>query len=163
MTDICKDVIVYYVDADGKVTEHTATSDGDGYVSFVTDHFSVYTLAAKPASAPAPHTHTPADNKWSSDKDGHWKPCDCGDKVNEGAHTYGDWVLSAAKDTKTKTCSVCGYQLTEKADTLSTDPTPGSPATGETRHTVLWLVLVLGSAAVLVVLTVLNKKESPKE
>ena len=39
-----KDLIVYYVDANGKVTPHTVRPEGN-YAVFTTDHFSVYTLA----------------------------------------------------------------------------------------------------------------------
>ncbi|MBQ8202985.1 MAG: hypothetical protein IJZ75_01730 [Clostridia bacterium] len=40
-----KELKVYYVDANGKTTEHDVTV-ADGYATFVTDHFSAYTLAA---------------------------------------------------------------------------------------------------------------------
>lgn len=39
-----KDLIVYYVDENDKVTEHEVTVK-DGYAMFETDHFSIYTLA----------------------------------------------------------------------------------------------------------------------
>ena len=41
-----KNLVVYYVDADNKVTEHEVTVK-DGFASFTTDHFSIYTLAEK--------------------------------------------------------------------------------------------------------------------
>lgn len=46
-----KDLIVYYVDANGDVEEYTVTPDG-GYAVFETDHFSIYTLAEKAAATP---------------------------------------------------------------------------------------------------------------
>lgn len=42
-----KDLVVYYIDDDGNVTEYDATPDGNGFISFTTDHFSIYTLAPK--------------------------------------------------------------------------------------------------------------------
>lgn len=39
-----KNLIVYYVDASGKITEHAVTVQG-GFALFTTDHFSIYTLA----------------------------------------------------------------------------------------------------------------------
>jgi len=39
-----KNLVVYYVDVDGVVTEHEVTVK-DGYAVFTTDHFSIYTLA----------------------------------------------------------------------------------------------------------------------
>ncbi|MEE1006847.1 MAG: hypothetical protein U0L66_06615 [Acutalibacteraceae bacterium] len=45
-----KNLIVYYVDSANKVTEHQVTVK-DGYASFTTDHFSIYTLAEKVTTA----------------------------------------------------------------------------------------------------------------
>ena len=46
-----KALSVYYVDADGKATEHDTTLSDDGkYISFNTNHFSIYTLAAGAAN-----------------------------------------------------------------------------------------------------------------
>ena len=45
-----KNLIVYYVDSENKVTEHEVTVK-DGFASFTTDHFSIYTLAEKVTAA----------------------------------------------------------------------------------------------------------------
>lgn len=50
-----KDLIVYYTDADGNVTEHEVTVK-DGFAVFTTNHFSIYTLAVKPELDPTPPT-----------------------------------------------------------------------------------------------------------
>ena len=43
-----KDLEVYYVDADGEIEPHTVVlSDDKKYVTFTTNHFSIYTLAEK--------------------------------------------------------------------------------------------------------------------
>ena len=42
-----KNLVVYYVDSNNKVTEHAVTINNN-YATFETDHFSVYTLAEKP-------------------------------------------------------------------------------------------------------------------
>lgn len=60
-----KELIVYYVDNNGNKEEHTATVK-DGYAIFNTNHFSVYTLAEKPAETPSETpietpTDTPAE------------------------------------------------------------------------------------------------------
>ena len=44
---------VYYVDADGKVTEHEVTPE-NGYAVFDTYHFSIYTLVSKGATTTTP-------------------------------------------------------------------------------------------------------------
>ena len=41
-----KNLIVYYVDENGKVKEYDVTIK-DGFATFITDHFSIYTLAEK--------------------------------------------------------------------------------------------------------------------
>ncbi len=49
-----KELMVYYVDADNKVTEHKVTVK-DGFAIFATDHFSIYTLSvAKTVTNPIP-------------------------------------------------------------------------------------------------------------
>ena len=55
------DMTVYYVDANGKVTEHEVTIE-NGYATFVTDHFSIYTLAVKGASTTKPEVPPTGDN-----------------------------------------------------------------------------------------------------
>ncbi len=61
------DLAAYYIDDSGKVTEYAVTSD-DKFASFITDHFSVYTLAKKvtlsanETPTTAPTTQTTEDN-----------------------------------------------------------------------------------------------------
>ena len=40
-----KDLAIYYVNQDDKVEKYDVTITEDGYASFITDHFSIYTLA----------------------------------------------------------------------------------------------------------------------
>lgn len=46
-----KNLVAYYVDDNGKVTEHEVTVK-DGYAIFNTDHFSIYTLGVKSVNNP---------------------------------------------------------------------------------------------------------------
>ncbi len=46
-----KNLIAYYVDDNGKVTEYEVTVK-DGYAIFNTDHFSIYTLGVKNVNNP---------------------------------------------------------------------------------------------------------------
>ena len=48
-----KDLMVYYVDANNEVEEYKVTVK-DGYATFTTDHFSIYTLAEKKVVEEAP-------------------------------------------------------------------------------------------------------------
>lgn len=52
------DMTVYYVDADNKVTEHAVTIE-NSYVTFTTDHFSIYTLAISSNAENGAGTVTP--------------------------------------------------------------------------------------------------------
>ncbi len=129
-----KDLNVYYVDAQGVVTTHVVTPK-DGYASFITTHFSVYTLVA--AADNSGHGHAYPD-KWESDKDNHWHACSCGEKADVAAHTF--------KDGK---CTVCG---------AATDDAGDSPLTGDADNLALPLALVLIGSA-LAALTARGKKK----
>lgn len=131
-----KDLNVYYVDAQGVVTTHVVTPK-DGYASFITTHFSIYTLVA--AADNLVHGHAYAD-KWESDKDNHWHACTCGEKADVAAHTY--------KDGK---CTVCGASVS--GGEASTE----SPLTGDADNLVLPFVLVL-IGGVFVALTANGRK-----
>lgn len=50
-----KDLIIYYVDANNKITEYNVKVE-NGYAVFTTDHFSIYTLAEKPEKDVTPNT-----------------------------------------------------------------------------------------------------------
>lgn len=45
-----KELVVYYVDSDNKITEYEV-KEQDGYALFTTDHFSIYTLAEKKSAS----------------------------------------------------------------------------------------------------------------
>ncbi len=99
-----KDLSVFYVDAGGKSTEYTVTVK-DGYASFETDHFSIYTLAAKsivaaPTTKPTPTTSAkptddsatpdlPTEDEIGTDKD-----------TNVGTDTDTDTGTDTDADTK---------------------------------------------------------------
>jgi len=57
---------------------------------------------------------------WSSDENGHWHECSCGDRYNESAHDEGKWVTVKNADVhveglKELQCTVCGYVLDSEA------------------------------------------------
>lgn len=96
----------------------------------------------------AEHTH-----EAMYDENNHWEGCECGDIINQEAHTFGEWVviqeLAAGVDgIRERTCSVCGYVDREVT------PAPSTPPTGDNTNTTLLigltLVGLLGMAAVLV-------------
>ena len=71
------------------------------------------------------HTHT-FGSKWKSDKNNHWKECECGQKSNIEAHKFNSGTVTksaTATETgiKTFTCTVCGYKKTETIPISGTD------------------------------------------
>ncbi len=71
---------------------------------------------------PTGHTHHYSDT-WSHDATNHWHECSCGDKKDEGAHTFGAWVTTnqptvGVEGTKQRTCSTCGYVETASIPAL---------------------------------------------
>ena len=75
--------------------------------------------------------HKHVTESWSHDDVNHWKQCPCGQRLEEAAHAFDDWVTDQeATDTedgeKHRECSVCGFQETEviPATRPTAPPTP---------------------------------------
>ena len=69
----------------------------------------------------APHEHTYGD--WSKDGTNHWHECTCGDKADMAAHSFGEWTVTKEASTtepgsKTRSCSVCGFEETREIPVL---------------------------------------------
>jgi len=109
--------------------------------------------------------------EYEKDADNHWKQCGCGNMIEKSAHTFGEWATikeatESEKGSKEKTCSVCGYKVTEeipvvedddKEDVPNTDP--NSPQTGDTSNLPLWIALLIVSGCCLTVCTVSNRRK----
>ena len=70
----------------------------------------------------APHEHTYGD--WSKDGTNHWHECTCGDKADVAEHSFGEWTVTKEASTtepgsKTRSCSVCGFEETLEIPVLS--------------------------------------------
>ena len=68
------------------------------------------------------HTHTYGD--WSKDGTNHWHECTCGDKTDVAEHSFGEWTVTKEASTtepgsKTRSCSVCGFEETLEIPVLS--------------------------------------------
>lgn len=113
--------------------------------------------------------------EWKSDFNNHWHECTCGERSDEGAHTFGDWTVTkeatATEDgSMERECSVCGYVQSEKisatggaTDDTESDNTDGSgdsdsPQTGDNTTAFLWLVLMAAGGCGLIVTTVARKR-----
>lgn len=124
-----------------------------------------------------PATGHEAGTAWESDGNGHWNKCvNCGDKMNEAAHTY-EWVTdkeatAAEAGSKHEECTVCGYAKAaieipatgtteEPSEPSGPDETPSeseppkdtpdtgvsSPQTGDNSKLTLWFVLLSATGA----------------
>jgi hypothetical protein len=96
--------------------------------------------------------------EFQKDANKHWKECSCGEKSEEGAHTYGAWVTTkkatvGVTGLKERTCSACGYVQTEVI------PSTSNPATGDNAQLVLWTVLLMVSVCGLVTVVALKKRQ----
>ena len=121
-------------------------------------------------------SHT-AGTAWKSDGSGHWNECvNCGDKMNEAAHTFA-WVIdkeatTTEKGSKHEECTVCGYEKAAveiPATGTTGDPSepskPGetpseplkdnpdtdtsSPQTGDDSNIAFWMAMLIVAGAAL--------------
>ncbi|MDE6408104.1 MAG: DUF285 domain-containing protein, partial [Anaeroplasmataceae bacterium] len=72
------------------------------------------------------HTHTYPDT-WSKDEVNHWHECECGERSEEAAHTFGNWIVTKESTQETpgerkRICSVCAYEQIEEYDHTHTYP-----------------------------------------
>ena len=54
---------------------------------------------------------------WVHDSVNHWHECTCGDKTDVAEHSFGEWTVTKEASTtepgsKTRSCSVCGFEET---------------------------------------------------
>ena len=112
------DVAAHVYDDDADTTCNTC-----GYVRSIT---------------PPTHEHTYGD--WSKDGTNHWHECACGDKTDVAAHSFGEWTVTKEASTtepgsKTRSCSVCGFEETLEIPVLSHTHSYGTDwKNNETSH-----------------------------
>lgn len=135
-----------------KVIANPATHDADGNIEHYTcsvckklfndDKATKELTEAEVVIAKGEHSYS---ETFQHDENGHWKGCECGSKIEEGAHTFGEWVVTTKADvgvegSKERTCTICGYKQTEKL------PATTTPATGDNTHIGFLFILMLISA-----------------
>ena len=71
------------------------------------------------------HTHS-FGTQWAVDAENHWHVCDCGEKNDLAAHTFGEWEIkkypTTTEDGKNeRVCSICKYKETEVIPALGSE------------------------------------------
>ena len=158
----------------------------DGCEKYFSDEAGTKEIALVNTVIPKLAEHTVDGTGWHSDETGHWNTCECGEKLNEAAHTF-EWVIDkeatvTEAGSRHEKCTVCGYEkaaveipamgTTEDpskppADTSTpsgNDQTghAAAPQTGDDGHIGLWMALLLASGAGISVTGVVHGKRYGK-
>ena len=85
------------------------------------------------------HTHSYGTD-WKNNETSHWHECTCGDKTDMTEHSFGEWTVTKEASTtepgsKTRSCSVCGFEETLEIPVLSHTHSYGTDwKNNETSH-----------------------------
>ena len=113
-------------------------------------------------------------------RNGHWNECvNCGDKMNEAAHTY-EWVTdkeatATEAGARHEECTVCGYAkaaveipatgTTEEPSNPSEPPKDNSdigvnsPQTGDSNNLSLWFALSLAAGVATTFVAIYSRRK----
>lgn len=141
-----------------KASAATCMAPAEYYYSCVCGKAGTSTFTSGTATG-----HT-AGTAWESDENVHWNECvNCGDKMNEAAHTF-EWVTdkeatATEAGSKHEECTVCGYVGTTEtiAATGTTDDTD-VPQTGDNSNLALWIAVMFAAGAALTGTAVYSRK-----
>lgn len=122
------------VKTEAKAATHLETGNKeywycDGCNKYFSDEAGTKEITLESTVIPKLTEHTADDTGWHSDETNHWNICECGEVIDKEGHKFGDWTITeeATKTeagSRTKSCTVCGYKVTESI-----------PATGTTEAT----------------------------
>ena len=86
----------------------------DGCDKYFSDEAGTKEIALADTVIPKLTEHTADGTGWHSDETNHWNTCECGEKLNEAAHTF-EWVTdkeatATEAGLRHEKCTVCGYE-----------------------------------------------------
>ena len=113
----------------------------DGCDKYYSDEAGTKEIALADTVIPKLTEHTADGTGWHSDETNHWNTCECGEKLNEAAHTF-EWVIdkeatATEKGSKHEECTVCGYE--KAAVEIPATGTPSDTDTSSPQTGVLWI------------------------
>ena len=118
------------------------------------------TVLASAAATVTIGAHTcAAQGDWQHDETGHWNTCECGEKLNEAAHTF-EWIIdkeatATEAGSKHEECTVCGYaKATVEIPATGDKP----PQTGDDSNIALWIAVMLAAGIALTGTVLYNHK-----
>ena len=118
------------------------------------------TVLASAAATVTIGEHTcAAQGDWQHDETGHWNTCECGEKLNEAAHTF-EWIIdkeatATEAGSKHEECTVCGYAKATVEIPATGDK---SPQTGDDSNVMLWIAVMLAAGIALTGTVLYNHK-----
>lgn len=85
----------------------------NGCGKYFSDEAGTKEISLEDTVIPKLTEHTADGTGWHSDETNHWNTCECGEKLNEAAHTF-EWKIDkdaeiGAAGAKHEECTVCGY------------------------------------------------------
>ncbi len=123
----------------------------DGCDKYFSDEAGTKEIALKDTVIPKLTEHTADGTGWHSDETNHWNTCECGEKLNEAAHTF-EWVTdkeatATEAGSKHEECTVCGYAKAAVEIPATGETT--SPETGDNSNIALWIAVMLAAGTAL--------------
>ena len=154
----------------------------DGCEKYFSDEAGTKEITLANTVIPKLTEHTADGTGWHSDETNHWNTCECGEKLNEAAHTF-EWVIdkeatATEKGSRHEKCTVCGYEkaaveipatgtIEDPSEPPADTSTPSgndqtgdaaSPETGDDSNITLWMALLLVAGAALTGTAVYSRK-----
>ena len=137
----------------------------DGCDKYFSDEAGTKEIAFANTVIPKLAEHTADRTGWHSDETNHWNTCECGEKLNEAAHTF-EWVIdkeatATEKGSKHEKCTVCGYEKATveiPATGTPADTDTSSPQTGDDSNIALWIAVLLAAGTALTSTAVYSRK-----
>lgn len=104
---------------------------------------------------------------WHKDENGHYRVCECGEILDQAAHSY-KWVIdkeatSTSTGLKHEECTVCGHQkeavVIPALETEVPDTEVEVPDTGVRSNTSIWIAVILLTISVVLAGTVIYQRK----